>query len=305
MLRPIADRRFVVESANHDRNRLVDRRGIFRHSGGCRLVGDGEKSRYRGGLFPGRPWAGLGGCRRLYFCLQHRFRARRRPCGIGSDERRDAGALRIACVVSAGARMAVRAVLHEIARLHDARVSRTPLFSGRTRSAFRHIAGRIHPHENRCRHFCGRCRIRHASAGSSFGNWWRCAQQLLDRIGRGDRPDRAVHRRWRNARGSVCGRGADGSPRSRFSPSDDLWIAGAWRMARSTRHARTGHVRSVEAACAGGRREHMGACQGSGPHGVVFQFELSVARNGDLRAVYRIVVLVHGSIHRSARSGCA
>ena len=80
--------------------------------------------------------------------------------GSGRHQRRGAGALRAARVVPAGARLGVRAVLHAVARLHDAGVPRAAVLAGGALGALAHLAGRVRHHEDRGRHLRRRRRVR-------------------------------------------------------------------------------------------------------------------------------------------------
>src|SRR5579862_9704476 len=73
----------------------------------------------------GRAQSGVVDHRRIYFCFQYRVRTHCWTRGSGRHQRRGHGALRIACLVPAGAGLGVRAVLHALNGFHHARVSGT------------------------------------------------------------------------------------------------------------------------------------------------------------------------------------
>ena len=111
----------------HDDTRLAHHPGLLRWSRLPDLVGRFEEQGHGGGLLPRGPQSGLVDHRCLDLRLQHRLRAHRRPRRVGREGRRGAGALRAARLVSAGARLGVRAVLLADAGLHDAGVPRAAL----------------------------------------------------------------------------------------------------------------------------------------------------------------------------------
>ena len=124
--------------------------------------------------------------------------------GRGRDERRRAGALRAARLVPAGARLGARALLHALARVHDARVPRAALLGDGALGALAHLARRATSSP--------RSPSASSPGGVVFGTLLPGAarlvrrardQQLLGRLGRGRRADRHLHGARRHARGRL------------------------------------------------------------------------------------------------------
>ena len=124
-------------AAHNDHTRLVHHLPVLRRVGLSDLVGCQQEQGHRRRLLPGRPQSGLVDHRRLDFRLQHRLRAHRRPGRFRREGRRGARALRAARLVSAGPGVGLRAVLHALARLHDAGVPRAALLGGESATSCR------------------------------------------------------------------------------------------------------------------------------------------------------------------------
>ena len=156
---------------------------VLRAAAGIHVVVGPAEPRHGGRLLPRRPQSRLGRGRRLDLRLEHRLGASRRPRRRRRDQRRGAGPLRTARLVSAGARLGDGAVLPAVRRVHDAGVPRAPLLAGGAHGPLAHLAGRLRADQDRRRHLRRRRRLRHTAPGDAGRRRRRDLQQLLDRIG--------------------------------------------------------------------------------------------------------------------------
>src|SRR3954464_1526603 len=81
-------------------------------------------------------------------------------------------------------------------------------------------------------------------------------------------------------------------------------------MARTPLLVRIGDVQLMEASDPSRSARHLGSGVANRRNrqgdkgGLVLQWQISLDRNGDLCPDYRVMVLVHRSVHRAARVGC-
>ncbi len=86
----------------------------------------------------------------------------------------------------------------------------------------------------------------------------------------------------------------------RLPAADDFRAAGIGWLGRTARDARPRDVQPVEASHPPRHGGHVGAREGNDADRVVLQRQLPLGRHALLRADYRPLVLVHGSVHRAA-----
>src|SRR5216117_561741 len=285
----------------HEHAGLADRRRLLRRDRGAHVLGPEATSRHRRRLLPGEPSPRLVRRGRVDLRVQHRLRASRGPGRRRSDERRGPGALRAARLVSARAGMGHGAVLRAHHGVHDARVPRAALLPRGALGALDHLARGVRADQTRRRHLRRRRRVRRAAPRAAH----RGVQQLLDRIGGGRAPDRALHGTGRDAGRGVHRRPANDIAGDGLRAAHHLRLEGARWLARAACCPRSGHVQLVEAARSPRVDRHVGRGQGAHADRVVLQRQLPVARHAVLRADHRPVVLDHGPVHRAARAGGA
>src|SRR5437762_2133730 len=285
----------------HEHAGLADRRRLLRRDRGAHVLGPETTPRHRRRLLLGEPPPRLVRRGRVDLRVQHRLRASRGPGRRRSDERRGPGALRAARLVSARAGLGHGAVLRTHHGVHDARVPRAALLPRGALSALDHLARGVRADQARRRHLRRRRRVRRAAPRAAH----RGVQQLLDRIGGGRAPDRALHGTGRDAGRGVHRRPANDIAGDGLRAAHHLRLEGARWLARAACCPRSGHVQLVEAARSPRVDRHVGRGQGAHADRVVLQRQLPVARHAVLRADHRPVVLDHGPVHRAARAGGA
>ena len=206
-------------------------------------------------------------------------------------------------MVPAGAGLGLRAALHEVARLHHARVPGAPVFAGRALGALADLAGELRADQDRGGDLRGRGGLRDAAAGRAVAARPVAPEQLLGGLPGRDRADRDLHGRRGNARRRLHRGTADAGAGGGLGTADLVRAVGARRLGRIQGGPRSRPLQPVEADHPGGDGRDLGAGAGAEPDRVVLQRQLPVAGNAPLRADHRPLVLVYRSIHRAARAG--
>src|SRR5882672_1750166 len=253
------------------RLRHVLHRDLLPYSVRHRMVGSAQREGRQLRLLPREPRRRMVRGRREPVRLEHRERA---PRGAGGDRRRQRSRgrpLRVACLPHPAApRLALRSLLSQKRRLHDAGVPGKAVQLGGAVVFHLGVGDRLRPHEDQCDTVCGR---RRDSRGYGV--------EFLHRGHRPHRHHRAVYDLRRTARRGLHRGAAGHRADSRLHhPHGDRTLAGR-RNLRARGQGPCGlllHVETLESS------------------------ELSLDRSHFRRTDSRDLVLVHRSAHRAARA---
>ena len=206
---------------------------LLRRPARRRVVGGPQEQGHRRRLLPGRPQPGLVDRRRLDLRLEHRLGAHRRPGRLGRRRRRRDGALRAARLVPAGAGWVfvpfyMRSMVFTMPEFLERRFSAESRYVLSIVSLITFIISKI-----AVGIFAGGVVFATLLPELQINIGSLHDRQLLDRLGRGHRADRALHDARRHARGRLQRRGAGGRADHRLAAPDRLRAGAARRLGAS------------------------------------------------------------------------